>query len=80
MQEGWIKGEFSTEEVAEYLKKYGKFKVIPQAIITSARKYTVNGIYKMQGIFFLIYFLYKTGVAQNKLAALYRKLIKQDKV
>jgi rSAM/selenodomain-associated transferase 2 len=68
------------QEIIHRLKKYGKFKVMPQAIITSARKYTVNGIYKMQGIFFLIYFLYKTGLAQNKLTALYRKLIKQDKV
>ena len=68
------------QEIIHRLKKYGKFKVMPQAIITSARKYTINGIYKMQGIFFLIYFLYKMGVSQNKLTALYRRLIKQDKV
>ena len=68
------------QEIIHRLKKYGKFKVMPQAIITSARKYTLNGIYKMQGIFFLIYFLYKIGVPQNKLTALYRRLIKQDKV
>lgn len=68
------------QEIIHRLKKYGKFKVMPQAVITSARKYTANGIYKMQGIFFLIYLLYKTGVPQNKLTALYRRLIKQDKV
>jgi rSAM/selenodomain-associated transferase 2 len=68
------------QEIIHRLKKYGKFKVMPQAIITSARKYTVNGIYKTQGIFFLIYFLYKIGVPQNKLTGLYRSLIKQDKV
>jgi rSAM/selenodomain-associated transferase 2 len=68
------------QEIVHRLKKYGKFKVMPGVIITSARKYTINGIYKMQGIFFLIYFLYKIGVPQNKLTALYRRLIKQDKV
>ena len=68
------------QEIIHRLKKYGKFKVMPQAIITSARKYTLNGIYKMQGIFILIYFLYKTGLPQNKLTALYRRLIKQDNV
>jgi rSAM/selenodomain-associated transferase 2 len=68
------------QEIIHRLKKYGKFKVMPQPIITSARKYTINGIYKMQGIFFLIYFLYKMGVSQSKLTALYRRLIKQDKV
>ena len=47
------------QEIIHRLKKYGKFKVMPQPIITSARKYTLNGIYKMQGIFFLIYFMYR---------------------
>jgi rSAM/selenodomain-associated transferase 2 len=68
------------QEIIHRLRKYGKFKVISQPIITSARKYTLNGIYKMQGIFFLIYFMYRIGVPQNKLRALYRTLIKQDKV
>ena len=68
------------QEIIHRLKKYGKFTVMHQAIITSARKYTVNGIYRMQGIFFLIYFLYLIQVPQNKLTALYRGLIKQGKV
>jgi rSAM/selenodomain-associated transferase 2 len=68
------------QEIIHRLKKYGKFKVIPRSIVTSARKYTLNGIYKTQGIFFLIYFLYKIGLSQNTLIGLYRKLIKQDKV
>ena len=58
------------QEIVHRLKKYGKFKVIRDAIITSARKYAINGTYRMQGIFFLIYFLYKTGVSQNKLVSL----------
>jgi GT2 family glycosyltransferase len=68
------------QEIIHRLKKYGKFNVMPQSVITSARKYIKNGIYKMQGIFFLIYVLYKIGTPQNKLTALYSRLIKQDKV
>jgi rSAM/selenodomain-associated transferase 2 len=68
------------QEIIHRLKKYGKFKVMPYRIVTSSRKYAVNGIYKMQGIFFLIYFLYQLGMSQNKLTALYRRLIKQHKM
>ena len=68
------------QEIIHRLKKYGKFKVMSHAIITSSRKYTQNGIYKMQGIFFLIYFMYQIGMPQSKLTSLYRRLIKQDKV
>jgi rSAM/selenodomain-associated transferase 2 len=68
------------QEIIHRLKKYGKFTIIKQPIITSSRKYAINGIYKMQGIFFLIYFLYKINIPQNKLTGLYRRLIKQDKI
>jgi hypothetical protein len=49
-------------------------------VITSARKYRENGIFKTQGIFFLIYLLYRLGFSQEKLVAVYRRLIKQDKI
>jgi len=68
------------QEIIHRLKKYGKFTIIKQAIVTSSRKYAINGVYKMQGIFFLIYFLYKINIPQNKLTGLYRRLIKQDKI
>ncbi|QHT72004.1 glycosyltransferase family 2 protein [Rhodocytophaga rosea] len=68
------------QEIIARIKKLGRFIVLPGAITTSARKYLENGIYKLQGIFFLIYFLYKLGVDQKKLVNLYRKLIRQQKV
>lgn len=68
------------QEIVGKLKKLGRFIVLPGAVTTSARKYLDNGIYKLQGIFFLIYFLYKLGVPQQKLINLYRKLIWQQKV
>jgi rSAM/selenodomain-associated transferase 2 len=68
------------QEIIGRIKKQGRFIVLPGAITTSARKYLENGIYKLQGVFFLLYFLYKLGVDQQKLVNLYRKLIRQQKV
>jgi len=67
-------------EIISRLRRYGKFKIIPKTIVTDARKYTLNGPYKMQAIFFLIYFMYQLGFSQQALVKTYRRLIKQDKV
>lgn len=48
------------------------FKVIKKPVLTSARKYLENGIYKTQGIFFLIYFMYRLNFLQQNLRATYR--------
>lgn len=68
------------QEIVNRLKKLSSFIVLKRAVKTSARKYLHNGIYKTQGIFFLIYFMYKIGYSQQKLVATYRRLIKQDKL
>jgi len=68
------------QEIIGRLKKYGKFIVMPASVVTSARKYLKNGIYKTQGVYFIIYFLYKLGFSQQRLLKLYRKLIVQDKL
>jgi rSAM/selenodomain-associated transferase 2 len=68
------------QEIIGRLKKKGTFIILSSAVTTSARKYLDNGIYKLQGVFFLIYFLYQLGVPQQKLVNLYRRLIRQQKV
>jgi rSAM/selenodomain-associated transferase 2 len=68
------------QEIIHRLKRHGKFKVMPGTVITSARKYTDNGIFYTQGVFFLIYILFKLGLPQHRLLKLYRRLIKQDKL
>jgi rSAM/selenodomain-associated transferase 2 len=68
------------QEIISRLKRLGKFKVIPKPVITSARKYKENGIYKTQGIFFLIWFMYYLGFSQQKLVQTYKKMIRQDKL
>ena len=68
------------QEIIHRLKRYGKFKVMHGAVITSARKYLENGIFHTQGVFYLIYILFKLGISQHSLLKLYRRLIKQDKL
>ena len=62
------------------IKKIAGFQVLKKAVMTSARKYLENGIYKTQGIFFIIYFMYRMGYSQEKLVATYRRLITQNKI
>jgi rSAM/selenodomain-associated transferase 2 len=68
------------QEIISRIRKHAKFKVLSGQVTTSARKYRENGVYKLQGVFFLIYFLYQLGVPQEKLIQVYKRLIRQDKV
>lgn len=68
------------QEIIRRLKKMVLFTIIKKPVITSARKYLVNGIYKTQGIFFIIFFMYQLGYSQSQLVSTYRKLMVQDKV
>jgi rSAM/selenodomain-associated transferase 2 len=67
-------------EIIKRIRKICRFKVIRKPVITSARKYLENGIYKTQGIFFIIYFMYRLGYSQQTLVSTYRRLIRQDKL
>jgi rSAM/selenodomain-associated transferase 2 len=68
------------QELIKRLHKKVHFKIIKKPVITSARKYLENGIYKTQGIFFLIFFLYKVGYSQHKLVRVYKKMMSQNKI
>lgn len=68
------------QEIIHRIKKFGKFNVLNDVIHTSARKYLDNGVYRMQGIFYIIWGLYYLGYSQEKLSQLHRKLIKNHKL
>jgi rSAM/selenodomain-associated transferase 2 len=68
------------QEIIPRLRKFGRFQVIKKPVLTSARKYLQNGIYKTQAVFFLIYFMYRFGYSQQRLVSTYRKYIQQDKL
>ncbi|MBA2746184.1 MAG: TIGR04283 family arsenosugar biosynthesis glycosyltransferase [Flavisolibacter sp.] len=71
---------FEDYHIIKQLKKRGRFTIVKKQVITSARKYLDNGIYKMQGVFYLMYFLYKLGLSQPRLVATYTRLINQEKI
>lgn len=68
------------QEIIHRIKKYGKFIVMKDAVVTSARKYIDNGIYRMQVIFFRIWFLYYMGYSHEYLLKLYKQLIRKHKL
>jgi rSAM/selenodomain-associated transferase 2 len=68
------------QEIIHRLKKYNRFKVLNDVIITSARKYHDNGIYRMQFIFFRIWLMYYLGYSQQALLKFHRKKVRKHKL
>lgn len=71
---------FEDNDIVCRLKDEGRFTVLRGVLRTSARKYVVNGIYRMQLVFYYMFLLYKLGWSQDDLLRTYRRLIKQDKI
>lgn len=68
------------QELVARLRAQAPFRLLPRAVTTSARKYLINGVFRLQGIFTLLVVLYKLGVPQRRLVQLYRRLIRQGKL
>ncbi len=66
------------QEIIGRLKRVAPFAVLPDCVKTSARKYRQYGIYKLQGYYFLIYSLYRLGLAQERLMGLYQWLLRKQ--
>ncbi|MBS2036050.1 TIGR04283 family arsenosugar biosynthesis glycosyltransferase [bacterium] len=63
------------QEIVIRLKSVGSFRVLPEPVTTSARKFLRHGIYRTQAIFFGLYLLYRLGLSQGRLMSLYRRLM-----
>jgi rSAM/selenodomain-associated transferase 2 len=68
------------QEMTKRISRSCRFRVLPEAVTTSARKYLLNGIYKTQAVYYLIYVMYQLGFSQQKLVNTYRAFIVQDKL
>jgi rSAM/selenodomain-associated transferase 2 len=68
------------QEIIHRLKKHGEFKVMNDYVITSARKYLDNGVYRMQKIFYRIWAMYYLGYSQEQMLRVHRKLIRKHKL
>lgn len=82
----WQIGGFRTDhvimedqEIIRRIRKVTGFKVLPSTVTTSARKYRENGIYRLQLIFTLLWFLYYCKLPQQKLVAAYNRLVRASK-
>ncbi|GGG61939.1 TIGR04283 family arsenosugar biosynthesis glycosyltransferase [Hymenobacter glacieicola] len=65
------------QEIIGRLRRQAPFRVLPQPVVTSARKYRENGVFRLQSIFTLITVLHWAGASQPTLIRLYRRFIRQ---
>jgi rSAM/selenodomain-associated transferase 2 len=68
------------QEITRRLRRVAPFQILPGPIVTSARKYRENGVWRLQSIYYLITMLHRLGASQQSLVNLYRTMIRQDKV
>lgn len=69
------------QEIVKRLRSKGaRFRIIPDYMVTSARKYLDNGPVRLQYTFFLIWFYYQRGRTQQELVQLYKTRIKDKRV
>ncbi|PHI18768.1 hypothetical protein CEQ90_16065 [Lewinellaceae bacterium SD302] len=59
-------------DIVKRLKKKHGFTVLPDYVVTSARKYRRYGALYLQGIYIFIYCLRQLGLSQNRLLKFYR--------
>ncbi|MDX1618942.1 MAG: TIGR04283 family arsenosugar biosynthesis glycosyltransferase [Balneolaceae bacterium] len=62
-------------EIIRRIKNDQPFKILPDEVVTSARKYRANGVVRLQLIFTMIYVLFFLGISQERLIRIYKKFI-----
>ncbi|MCB0801809.1 MAG: TIGR04283 family arsenosugar biosynthesis glycosyltransferase [Flavobacteriales bacterium] len=55
------------QDIIRRVNKYEKLYKIDAALVVSARKYDKHGVFKLQFVYYYIYFLYRLGVGQKSL-------------
>ncbi len=69
------------QEMVKRLKRFGaRFRIIPDYMLTSARKYIENGPVKLQFAFLLVWINHKRGKSQKELVRLYKNRIKDTRI
>lgn len=56
-------------------KKY-PFKIIPQEVLVSARKYDQNGYFRVQFANLVVFNMFLLGFSQEKIAGMYKKMLR----
>jgi rSAM/selenodomain-associated transferase 2 len=69
------------QEMVKRLRRFGaRFRVIPDYMITSARKYLENGPLRLQFTFLLVWINYHRGKSQKELVQLYKNRINDIRI
>ena len=66
---------FEDQEIVQRIVKQGPFKVLPEVVVTSSRKYRKNGVCRLQLVYFWIFLMYTLGFSQKSLVHAYRNMI-----
>jgi len=67
---------YEDNEIISRLYQQKQFTVIQKSIITSARRYRKNGVWRLQYHFFMIHIKYRLGHSPESMLQYYRKKIK----
>jgi len=59
-------------------RKNHRFKIMPKAVLVSARKYENNGYLKVQFANLIVFNMYRLGVPQEKMLKFYRSMLFKD--
>ncbi len=60
------------QEMVRHIKRYFRFKILPQQVVTSARKYEQHGPLKLQLKYAFLLLMHRLGFAQQKLQKIYK--------
>ncbi len=63
-------------DIVKRAKRASPFHVLPAEVITSARRYERNGIYRLQFLFTMIHILYWCGCSDEKILLFYLKHVR----
>lgn len=66
------------QKIVRELKRRAEFKVLKQSVITSSRRYKLNGEIRLQLVFSLIVLLYYLGADQKALVHVYQLFIRNE--
>lgn len=62
-------------DMVRRLRSKVNFSIVPQYLVTSARRYRNNGVYRLQFIYSVIHLLYFLGFSQDVLQSFYAKYV-----
>lgn len=64
-------------EIIPRIRSLGKFVIVKKKLVTSARRYKENGVFRLQVLFACIHLGHRMGISQKSLLNFYKKYVGQ---